>query len=369
MSQQSGCGPLGCLFRGILWLVGSAVAVVLLAGLVLAGIWYSGPRPAPASLVQFCTGRSVGFIQFDLDPARPAARELLRVIDDSIARPRVEHMIDRSPGFLKPLARAWGALVRRYIVPHALPFSVGASFYRASPPRKVRLAAAVNSRVPLRVLDLLGVTTSPVRLPSRSAPLVAADGQSYPAFRAGRVLMARYDNWLLLSDSAATLVEALSGAAGDSAVPDEFRRLARDPGRGAASAVFVNQGEELYELLNAAELELLRVSSPADREIVARLFARVLPLTGSVLTATAGVEFPDLDSGRVALKVLLQSAAAAAQFASALQSLKPFLDTVLARANQTFEYKVTVNGSLLELTGTFSGLRVPLTRLLTQRAR
>lgn len=367
MSQQPGCGPLGCLFRGVLWLVGAAVAIVILAGLVLAIVWFSGPRPGPESLAVFSNSRSIGFIQIDLNPSQPAARELLRVLDDSIVKPRIERVIERSPSFLKPAFRIWGSLIRQRLLPYCLPYSVGASFYRGPAPRRTSMAAAVNSRIPLRFLDLLGVTTRLVRLPSKSLAPIPIDNRSYPVFRSGRVLMTTRDNWLLFSDSANALASALSGIARDS-TPDEFLNLARDAERGG-SAVFVNRGEELYELLNSAELELLRASRPADREIIARLFARVLPLTGSVLTATGGTEFPNLDSCRVRLDVTLESAAAAAQFASALQSLKPFLDTVLSRTHQAFEYRVAVNGSSLELTGVFSGLRVPLTRLLTQNAR
>jgi hypothetical protein len=369
MSHRPGCGPLGCLLRGLLWLAGTAVAVALLALLVVAGIWYSGPRPAPASLERFCASRSIGFAQVNLDPSRPASRELLQVIDDSIVRPRLERAIGRSPGFLRPAIRAGSAIARHLLVPRALPYSVGASFYRGPSPRDARVVTAVNSRIPLRIVDLLGITGRLPRLPAGTVSPLSVAGRSYPIVRTGRQLMTRHDNWLLLSYSSRDLATALQGAAGGFAAPEEFHHLARDANRREAAAVFVNRGEELYELLNTSELALIRASRPADREIVARLFARVLPLTGSVLTATAEIEFPNLDSGRTAMLVTLKSADAAAQFASVLQGLKPFLATVLARSNLTLDYRVSVNGSLLELTGTFTGLRIPLTRLLTQHLR
>jgi hypothetical protein len=369
MAQRFGCGPLGCLVRGILWLAGAIVASVLLVVLVCGGIWLLGPHPARVDYSSLCTGRSIGFAQMNLDLGRPVTRDLLRTIEDSIVNPRLERSVKRSPGFVRPLVAAGAALARRYVLPAALPYSLGILTYRGSTPKRPRFVGTANSRIPLALLNLFGIPQRVLQFSPGHAPVLAVGNRSYPVRRFDHVLLVTSANWFLAADSAAALEPALAALAEDAIPPDQFIQLARGAEQPDAAAVLVNQGQDLYELMNSLEMSALSASRPADREIIAHLFGRVMALSGFIQTARADVECPDLNSIDVTARFKLQSDDAARQFRALLKELKPFLDTILARSGMKTDYTVAGNGTEVTLDGNLGGARLSLLRLLLRHLR
>jgi hypothetical protein len=201
------------------------------------------------------------------------------------------------------------------------------------------------------------------------APALSVDNQSFPVRRFDHALLATRANWLLAADSATALEQVLRAAGENSVPPDQFIQLAQGAEQPDAAAVLVNQGQDLYELLNSLEMSALAASRPADREIVAHLFGRVMALSGFIQTARADVECPDLNSIRVTARFKLQSDDAARQFRALLKELKPFLDTILARSGMKTDYAVAGNSTEVLLDGSLDGARLSLLRLLLRRLR
>lgn len=369
MAQRPGCGPLGCLVRGILWLVGTIIAILLIVVLVTGGIWLFSPHPARADFSRLCSDRSIGFAQLNLDLSRPATRDLLQTIEDSIVDPRLARSIQRSPGLLQPLVSAAAALARQYILPAALPYSVGILAYRGNTQNLPRFVGAANSRIPVTLLNLTGIPQHVLKFPPGHARVLSVGNQDYPVRRFDHDLLATSDNWFLAADSATALEPALSALAEDAVPPDQFIQLAHGAGQPDASAVLVNQGQDLYELLNSLELSALAASRPADREIVAHLFGQVMALSGFIRTARADVECSDLNSVGVTVRFELDSDDAANRFRALLKELKPFLDTILDRSGIKTGYAVAGNDADVTLDGRLNGARVSLLRLLLRRLR
>jgi hypothetical protein len=369
MAHRLGCGPLGCLVRGIFWLAGTFLTIVVIVVLVTVGIWLFSPHPARTDFSRLCSDRSIGFAQLNLDLNRPATRDLLRTIEDSIVNPRLARSIQRSPGLLRPLVSAAAALTREYVVPAALPYSVGILAYRGSGPARRHFVLAANSRIPVTLLNLSGIPERALQFPPGHARVLSVGDQSYPVRRFDHALLVTSDNWFLAADSTAALEPALSAMARDAVPPEQFVQLARGAEQTDAAAVLVNQGQDLYELLNSLELSALAASRPADREIVAHLFGQVMALSGFIRTARADVECPDLNSIGVTVRFELQSDDAANRLRGLLRELKPFLDTILARSGMKTDYAAAGNGTDVTLDGRLNGARQSLLRLLLRRLR
>ena len=369
MAQRFGCGPLGCLVQGILLLVGTILAAILIVVLVFGGIWLFGPHPARADFSRLCSTRSIGFAQMNLDASRPATQDLLQTIEDSIVNPRLARTVRHSPGFVRPLVAAGAVLVRRYVLPAALPYSLGVLAYRGSTPKQPGYVGAANSRIPTALLKLFGIPQRVLSFRPGLVPALSVGNQSYPVRRFDHALLTSSGNWLLAADSAAALAPALAALGEDAIPPDQFIQLAHGAEQPDAAAVLVNQGQDLYELLNALELSALAASRPADREIVAHLFGRVMALAGFIQNARADIDCPELNAIGVTARFELQSDDATRQFRTLLKELKPFLDTILARSGMKTDYTIAGNGTEVVIAGSLNGARLSLLRLLLRHLR
>jgi hypothetical protein len=370
MSNRFGCGPLGCLFRLVCWLVFLAVLALVVLAVAVGVLYLLGPRPSPAGGDDFLAASSIGYSEVSIDRDHDGIRAIVRLFSDSIVEPRIAKSVARSPALLRPLTRAGLEFSRQQVLPRATPYAVREIYYSGPGSSGPRPLLAISPRLPISLLKALNVSRNLLDLTSRNRALaITMRNQTYPVQTLDHKSLVVYRNWLLLADSAAVVREALTSAENPS-VPEQLRHLRA--GLSDTSDVLLvldNRSRVLRHFLTGLEPKILGALPPAERDVAAYLFGRALPLSDQIGAVAAEACAVGADALQGQVTFYLPSSMAAASFSAFLDLLKRFMIPELAKSRVALDAEIEPHGKEVLVRCRLTGTRAPILHFLKQSFR
>jgi hypothetical protein len=359
---RPGCGPIGCLFRLIGWILGLVVLVVALAALVVAGIYVSSPAPVREGPDRFLTENSVGYLQMNLIPEHVAACGLLKELADSALKNTLNKSTARTPSQVRPLVRGLANKLRADVLQNALPYAAFDLMSQGAPEYHITSVWAADLQLRASMLSLIDEGWDFLAPVGKSQ--LQGRSQVYRVHKLNHMLTTAPDNWLLLSDSPNGLSSALDGN-GNLPIPESFtqyRALTSDTADFAI--VLDNRREAIRQLMSDSRAGLLKSSQPADRDIVNFVFDQASRFPGQILGVAGDGWFVTPDSAQFQLTFILRSELSANDFRVFLNLLRSVIASGLARSGMTLRYDTRQEGTRVIIDLRLAGFRKPLLQAL-----
>jgi hypothetical protein len=363
MGSRSGCGVLGCLVWPLVILL--VIAVALAA--VVAGLYVLSPRPDPNQIEGFLSARAAGYLEVNLDSRHEGIRAIIHDFEDSVIQPRLQREILRSPVFIRPIA-AWGfGILRRGVLPLAIPHAVYDVFYSPVVGPDLRSVGAISSRMPVALMRAVGLSGRLLNLTSGGqSSSITVGGREYRVQSLDHKSLVAQDNWVLLADSLSVLREALSNSGQRAARAPVRRMRAGLDDTSDLTLVLDNQDQVLRSLLLRLEPKILAAIPVGERDVVDALFERAMSQSDHVrsISAQAQVETPDWVEGIVRFE--LPTSLEAEGFVAFLQLLERFAVPELEKSHVKFDGEPSRDGRDVSVHFTMSGTHGPIMRFVRQ---
>ena len=364
MARRFGCGPIGCLWRLLSWVV-AIVLLALIALAVIVGVaYFTGPRPARRGPQEFLSAPTVACLELNTDLPAGMMSELLPVWRDSFVAPLLDRAIAGMPAAVRPFARAAGAWARRRLLRRAIPYAVDLLVTQTSDDSAPNVTWAVNSRVPVNLLSLAGWP------PRRRHEFLETGAERYELRWLGAHPCILHNNWLLVASRRSTLQAQLRALTGSTAGPDTASLLQQlVPGSGDIRFSLDNRVRTIEYALNRLELNLLNASEPANREVITHLVALARPFARRITAVTGEGNWKTADSfeGRIAFR--MRTTQDAQGLAGLLEVLRPFLSSEATRARLALHFQTRVEADRTIVLLNLEGTRPLLFRWLRELAR